>query len=138
MKVVRFAWVSAAAAALIALGGERASAQSYYGYASQQSPAPSPQAAIPCQPCQTCQGCVPTTPPACQPLKCGCDVVYCPPTTCQPGVGCVTPIPFYPPPGCQAACLIQDECARREAGAVGADLSQPLRPDQDRQDARSI
>ena len=52
---------------------------------------------------------MPTTPPACQPLKCGCDVVYCPPTTCQPAVGCVAPIPFYPSPGCQAACLVQDE-----------------------------
>jgi hypothetical protein len=111
MKVVRIAWVSAAAAALIALGGQRASAQQYYGYASQQSPAPSPQAAIPCQPCQTCQGCVPTIPPPCQPLKCGCDVVYCPPTTCQPGATCVPPIPFYAPPGCQAACLVYDECA---------------------------
>ena len=111
MKVVRFVWVSAAAAALIALGGQRASAQQFYGYASPQSPVPSGQAALPCQPSQGCYGCVPTTPPACQPLKCGCDVVYCPPTTCQPGAGCVTPIPFYPPPGCQAACVIQDECA---------------------------
>jgi hypothetical protein len=110
MNVVRFAWISAIATAAIALGGHRASAQ-YYGYASQQSPAPSGQAAYPCQPCQACHGCVPTPPPPCQPQKCGCDVVYCPPTTCQPAGGCIPNPPYYPPPGCQAACEITDECA---------------------------
>jgi hypothetical protein len=110
MRAVSFFWVSAAAAALIALGAERASAQTYYVYASQQA-APSGQATYPCQPCQACHGCVTPPPPPCQPEKCGCEVVYCPPTTCQPSPSCVPDIPFYPPPGCVAACVIKDECA---------------------------
>jgi len=110
MNVVRFAWISAIAVAAITLGGHRASAQQYYGYASQQSPAPSGQAAYPCQPCQPCQGCISPPPPPCQPLPCGCRVDYCPPTACQPN-GCIPDPPYFDPPGCQAACVITDECA---------------------------
>ena len=110
MNVVRFAWISAIAAAAIALGGHRASAQQYYGYASQQSPPPSGQAAYPCQPCQPCQGCVSPRPPDCQPEQCGCQVDICPRTPCQ---GCISPPlpPIENPPGCQAAPCVIDECA---------------------------
>jgi hypothetical protein len=108
MNVVRFAWISAIAVAAITLGGHRASAQQYYGYASQQSPAPSGQAAYPCQPCQPCQGCVSPPPPPCQPEHCGCQVDICPRPPCQ---ACIPLPPIEHPPACQAAPCVIDECA---------------------------